>query len=109
MQTIDYNDFLTLHMLFFYSGTFDFQGQAVLWPSLRDWAIKKRENCRSLTVLVDNNKIVWTQKKKKQKKNKLTWQIWIACHGALGVPILCVPEKGGPNESFSYKFCFEEG
>ena len=32
MQTIDYNDFLTLHMLFFYSGTFDlgkqFYGQA---------------------------------------------------------------------------------
>ena len=44
MQAI-YSDFLTLHILFYYSGTF---GQAVLWPSLTERAIKKRENCRNL-------------------------------------------------------------
>ena len=44
-----YNDFLTLHVLFSYSGTF---GQAVLWPSLPDRAIKKRENCRSLVLRI---------------------------------------------------------
>ena len=34
-----------LDILFCYLGTF---GQAVLWPSLPDWAIKKRGNCCSL-------------------------------------------------------------
>ena len=36
-------------MLFCYSGMF---GHAVLWPSLPNGAIKKRKNCRSLTVPV---------------------------------------------------------
>ena len=44
-----YNDFLTLHILFSYSGMF---GQAVLWPSLPDRAIKKRENCHSLHMSI---------------------------------------------------------
>ena len=39
------SDYITLHMLFCYSGMF---GQAVLWPSLPDRVIKKRENCHSL-------------------------------------------------------------
>ena len=40
-----YSDFLTINILFCYSGTF---GQVVLCPSLPNRAIKNRENCRSL-------------------------------------------------------------
>ena len=52
-----YNDFLTLHILvlFSYSGRF---GQVVLWPSLPDRAIKKRENCRSLRMTLFGGLIV---------------------------------------------------
>ena len=42
--------FLTLHILFCYSGMF---GQAVLWSSLPNRTIQKRENCRSLVWPVD--------------------------------------------------------
>ena len=44
-EPLTYSDFLTSHILFCYSGTF---GQAVLWLSLPNRAIKKWENCRSL-------------------------------------------------------------
>ena len=49
-----YSDFLTLCILFCYSGMY---GQAVLWPSLPDRAIKKRENCLSLDW--DFNLCLW--------------------------------------------------
>ena len=42
-----YSDSLTHAHIFCYS---DMSGQAVLWPSLPDWATKKKENCRSLHV-----------------------------------------------------------
>ena len=35
-----YANFLTLHILFCYVGTF---GQAVLWPSFPNWVMKKEE------------------------------------------------------------------
>ena len=43
-----YSDFLTLRILSCYSGMF---GQAVLWPSFPNRAIKKRENCCSLMMI----------------------------------------------------------
>ena len=44
-----YSYFLTLHILFCYSSIF---GQAVLWPSLPNRAIKNRENYRSLQGMI---------------------------------------------------------
>ena len=88
-KTSAYNDFLTLHILFSYSGTF---GQAVLWPSLPDWAIKKRENCRSLVFGFScrsnqNNRgssdcvlchlhQLWSECEDKQKMPKIGLGLW---------------------------------
>ena len=43
-----YNRVRVSTYMFYYLGKF---GQAILWPSLPDRATKKKENCRSLSIL----------------------------------------------------------